>query len=91
MRTLKAYFYFYQKIFLISFLVSLVISFIIGFTFANLALCYLLLAPFFHYMTYEVRFKNEYHFYANFGLSRKLLWIVTLLISLILEFLIWKF
>ena len=91
MRILEAYFYFYQKVFLISFLVSVLFCFIAGFSFENLALSYLLFSPFFHYMIYEIRNKNEYDFYGNFGLSRKFLWMMTLLISLILEILVWKF
>ena len=91
MRVLTAYFYFYHKIFLISFLVSVLLSFIAGFNFGNLALSYLLFSPFFHFMIYEIRSKDEYYFYGNFGLSRKFLWMMTLLISLILEILVWKF
>lgn len=91
LKALQAYLYFYQKIFLISFLVSILLSFLAGFSVRNLALSYLFLAPFFHFMIYEIRNKNEYYFYANFGLSRRFLWMTTLTISLILEILIWKF
>ena len=91
MRVLTAYFYFYHKIFLISFLVSVLLSFTAEFSFRNLALCYLLFSPFFHFMIYEIRSKDEYYFYGNFGLSRKFLWMMTFLVSLILEIIVWKF
>jgi hypothetical protein len=45
---------------------------------------YLVLAPVFHFFTYEVRNENEYYFYYNMGLSKPVLWLATLLISSII-------
>jgi len=47
-----------------------------------LGLGYIFSAPLFHLFNYEVRNTNEYYFYYNLGLSKILLWISTILISL---------
>lgn len=48
---------------------------------------YILVAPLFHYFTYEVKNRNDYYFYYNLGFSRIALWASTIIIG-ILSFLI---
>ena len=44
---------------------------------------YILCGPLFHYFHYELGNESEYYFYFNLGLSRTILWISTILFSLI--------
>jgi len=78
---------FYFKILIPTILFSLLIAFQTGFNTSNIGLCFLLLLPLFHYFIYELRLKNEYYFYANFGFSKLFLWIMTLSLSLIINIL----
>jgi len=43
--------------------------------------CFALL---FHYIVYEVRYKNEYYFYYNLGLSKLSLWVSNLILTSII-------
>ncbi|PTT36774.1 hypothetical protein DBR28_10610 [Chryseobacterium sp. HMWF028] len=73
---------FYKKILLPALLFSLLISFWLPFRTQTFGLSFLLTAPVLHYFIYELRFKNEYYFYANAGLSRTFLWAGTIVSSL---------
>ena len=77
---------FYKKILLPALLFSLLISFLLPFGFETFGLSFLLILPVLHYFIYELRFKNEYYFYANLGFSRIFLWSGTVLLSLIVKF-----
>ena len=44
---------------------------------------YIFLTPLFHYFIYELRNPNEYFFYYNFGLSKLILWVSSLTISIV--------
>lgn len=77
---------FYMKILIPTLLFSLLIAFATDLNFENLGLCFLLLFPMLHFFIYELRFKNEYLFYANFGFSRIFLWALTLSISIVIKF-----
>jgi len=73
---------FYKKILLPALLFSLLISFLLPFKVETFGLSFLLIAPALHYFIYELRFKNEYYFYAHSGFSSTFLWAGTLLLSL---------
>lgn len=77
---------FYVKILIPTLLFSLLIAFATHLNFENFGLCFLLLFPMLHFFIYELRLKNEYHFYANFGFSRIFLWGLTLSISIVIKF-----
>lgn len=76
---------FYIKLLVPGVIFSLLVSFWSNFTLGNFGLCFLLILPTMHYFIYELRLKNEYYFYANFGFSKVFLWSVTLFISLIIK------
>ncbi|ALR30888.1 hypothetical protein ATE47_10255 [Chryseobacterium sp. IHB B 17019] len=84
-KSFKILWIFYFKILIPAVLFSLLIAFQTGFNVDNFGLGFLLLFPLFHYFIYELRLKNEYYFYANFGFSRLFLWILTLSLSLIIN------
>lgn len=73
---------FYLKLLIPVVAFSLLMCFSLGFTANNFGLCFLLFLPAMHFLIYEIRFKNEYYFYAHFGWSRKFLWMVTALLSI---------
>jgi len=75
---LKVLWIFYRKLLIPGVLFSIFLSFQLGITFENFSLCFVLILPLLHYFIYELRLKNEYHFYANFGFSRLTLWIITI-------------
>lgn len=83
---LKVLWIFYKKLLIPGILFSVFLSFQLGLTFENFSLCFMLLFPLLHYFIYELRLKDEYHFYANFGFSRLALWIFTLGLSFGLKF-----
>ncbi|MGB5652608.1 MAG: hypothetical protein WBM56_02115 [Robiginitalea sp.] len=70
---------------------ALFISVLLGLTFfksfSAVGLIFLLLAPFWHYYIYEVRYKQEYYFYFNLGLTRLVLWVSTLTLAVVVFFL----
>ena len=55
-----------------------------NFTLVGVGVSYLFLSLFFHYFIYEIRNINDYYFYYNLGLSKIILWISTLIFSLII-------
>lgn len=44
---------------------------------------FLVMGPLWHYVIYEVRYKQEYYLYFNLGFTRLGLWVSTLLLSVI--------
>jgi len=82
---IKILWIFYKKLLIPAVLFSLLMAFQIGFSFESFGLFFILLFPLIHYFIYELRFKNEYFFYANFGFSRLFLWIITLSFGLIIK------
>lgn len=86
MRTIKGLFLFYKRIVFPALLFSAVLS-SFGMTLVNffggLGFAFLFLLPLFHYLSYEIRYPGEYYFYHNQGLSKLVLWLITLVISLL--------
>lgn len=76
---------FYKKILIPALLFSLLISFLLPHRFETFGLSFLLILPLLHYFTYEIRFKNEYYFYANSGFSRTFLWAGTIVSGIIVK------
>jgi hypothetical protein len=87
MRILYGLCFFYQKLIIPSLVVSIVLSFFMMKLidlYAGIGISFSFLTPIFHYLTYEIRNPNEYYFYYNLGLSKLILWINTIIISLII-------
>ncbi|KQK24630.1 hypothetical protein AR438_15715 [Chryseobacterium aquaticum] len=76
---------FYRKLLIPTVLFSVLLTFQLGFSFETFGLSFIVLLPCFHYFIYELRLKNEYYFYANFGFSKLFLWIFTLSFGLIIK------
>ncbi len=85
-RLAKAFYGFYIKILF----PALTLSALVGFMglsasqlnyFNYVGIAIIFIAPLMHYLTYELRNKNEYFFYFNQGLSKTHLWILTCLSS----------
>lgn len=103
MRLLRGAIHFYRRLFLPSLLVAMAFgafsisligefgAFSIPLTgeFANgsAALAYLIFSPVFHYLVYDVYFEDEYYFYYNLGLSRRILWGFTVVFGLLMSLL----
>ncbi|SDL68678.1 Uncharacterised protein [Chryseobacterium taihuense] len=85
-KELKILWFFYRKLLIPGVLFSFLLSLMIGFNIKIFGLSFMLLFPFLHYFIYELRFRNEYVFYANFGFSRIYLWKTTIIISVVLSF-----
>ncbi|WP_155845729.1 hypothetical protein [Chryseobacterium gregarium] len=64
---------------------SILMCFSLGFSANNFGLCFLLFLPCLHFLIYELRFRNEYYFYANFGFSRLFLWVFTFSLSILIN------
>ncbi|MFL9833497.1 hypothetical protein [Chryseobacterium terrae] len=75
---LKILWIFYRKLLIPGVLFSLLTSIPAGIGFKNFSFGFLLIFPLMHYFIYELRLKNEYLFYANFGFSRRSLWGITI-------------
>jgi len=84
-KSLKVLSIFYIKLLIPAVLFSLLMDTQLGFTIGNLGLCFLLFLPAFHFLIYELRLKDEYYFYGNFGFSRLFLWGFTAVLSLIVN------
>jgi len=86
MRIARGLCLFYWKLVVASLLFSLFLAvlgsgsvpFFIGTGFA-----FIFLTPVFHYLSYEVNSPGEYYFYYNLGLSRLVLWVSTLIMSIL--------
>ncbi|WP_144283928.1 hypothetical protein [Chryseobacterium echinoideorum] len=85
-KDLKILWFFYKKLLIPGVLFSFLLSFMIGFNTRIFGLSFMLIFPLLHYFIYELRFRNEYIFYANFGFSRISLWTITVIISVVLQF-----
>ena len=89
MRIIKAILIFYQRLIVPALFLSGLLSLLGGavsggFSFQALGFSYIITAPLFHYFIYEIGNSNEYYFYYNMGLSRLVLWIATLALSIII-------
>lgn len=73
---------FYKKLILPTGLFSLLFYFLFQSDPETFGLSFLLILPLLHYLIYELRLKNEYYFYANFGFSKLFLWISTVSLGL---------
>jgi hypothetical protein len=88
MRIINAIWLFYKKLIISSLSFSIIIALLGGFLLETglllkgIGLAYIFIAPLFHFFIYELRNENEYYFYYNLGLSKIVLWISTVLISL---------
>lgn len=78
MTNFKVIWIFYKKLLLPAVLFSLLLNFAAGMSYKSFGLCFLLIFPLMHFFIYELRLKNEYCFYANFGFSKAFLWTFTL-------------
>ena len=85
MINLKILWIFYRKLLIPGVLFSLLTSFPNGFSINSFGLSFLLIFPLMHYFIYELRFKREYLFFANFGFSKLFLWGLTISLSLIIN------
>ncbi len=81
-KNLKILRIFYLKLLIPALLFSSLFAFQTGFSLRNFGFCFLVIFPAFHFLIYELRLKNEYVFFANFGFSRFFLWITTVSFSL---------
>lgn len=93
MRSAKGLLLFYRKIVVPSLVLSIVLP-LFGMTLINftsgVGISFFFLLPLFHFLGYEIKYPHEYFFYHNLGLSKRCLWVSTIIISLIVSlFLIW--
>ncbi|SEF47890.1 hypothetical protein SAMN05421847_0096 [Halpernia humi] len=77
MKKVLVFWYFYYPILIPSIIFSIIIAGLTGFNLQNFSRSFFLLVPLFHFIIYEILYKNEYHFYNNFGFSRVNLWVLT--------------
>ena len=89
MGIIRCIWHFYKKLILPSMSISIATG-LLGLSISGnfpikwIGFTYVLLAPLFHYSIYEIMNKNEYYFYFNLGLSKTVLWAITLSVSLLL-------
>ncbi|AKK71474.1 hypothetical protein OK18_01395 [Chryseobacterium gallinarum] len=79
---------FYKKLIIPTILFSFLLVFLFSLNVQTFGLSIVLIFPLLHYFIYELRLKNEYHFYAHFGFSRIFLWGITLSFSVAVKILI---
>lgn len=84
-KMLKILWIFYIKLLIPAVLFSLLLAFQTGFNIGNFGFCFLIIFPVFHFLIYELRFRNEYVFFANFGFSKSFLWITTVSIGFVIN------
>ena len=87
MRTIQGLIFFYQKLIVPSLMLSIFFSYFFlesNDIYAGIGISFIFLTPMFHYLIYDVKNPNEYYFYHNLGLSKLLLWVSTIIISLII-------
>lgn len=87
MTEIRAWWIFYRKIFLYSLLLTGLAGLLAGALTGKMALAFLgfsyaFLSPFVHLFFYEMNRPQEYYFYANLGLIKLRLWLITGSISL---------
>lgn len=76
---IKILWIFYKKLLIPAVLFSFLFNNLTtGLNYKGFGLSFLLIFPLMHFFIYELRMKNEYIFYANFGLSKLFLWTLTL-------------
>lgn len=87
MRIVKGILIFHKKLAIHTLGVAIIVG-LMGFAMSasnllvGVGIGYILMAPLFHYFIYDVSSSNEYYFYYNLGLSKRNLWISTVVISL---------
>lgn len=92
MRTLKAWWHFYRKLFFPALVLAAFCSLLVLFAeggpkfFNFLGLGYFLFSTLFHYFIYELRSSHEYSFYQNLGWSRFQLWASTVTVGALFVF-----
>jgi hypothetical protein len=77
---------FYKKLIIPSLALAFLISLVgmvdsSSYSLASVGASYIFITPALHYLTYELRHKNEYYFYLNQGFSKWLLWTLTCIVS----------
>ncbi|WP_158800324.1 hypothetical protein [Pedobacter sp. L105] len=90
-RIVHGLWFFYQKLIVPSLALAIFISFFtmkIVELHAGIGISFIFLAPVFHYATYEVKHPNEYYFYYNLGLSKAVLWVNTIITSIVIGFIL---
>lgn len=75
---IKILWLFYKKLLIPAVLFSFLFNLTTGLNYKSFGISFLLIFPLMHFFIYELRMKNEYIFYANFGLSKVFLWTLTL-------------
>ena len=78
---------FYKKLILPSLAVSILLAIIfIGPVkiILGTGIAYIFLTPVFHYLLYDLTNANQYYFYHNLGISKLLLWMNSIITSLII-------
>jgi hypothetical protein len=91
MRTVNGLWIFYKKLICPSLALSLCFGVLMGTTSEFIGMtgfAYILVAPFFHLMIYDLTGSGEYYFYYNLGLSKLALWVNTAVTSLIIGLLL---
>lgn len=87
MRIVHGLRFFYQKLIIPSLVLSVLLAYFVlglGKLCSGTGISFIFLTPVFHYFTYELRRPNEYYFYYNLGLSKSVLWLSTIGISLVI-------
>jgi hypothetical protein len=87
MRTIKGLWYFYQKLIVPSLAISVVLALLtqgFGSLFFGVGFSYAILAPLVHWYSYEINSPDEYYFYYNLGLNKRILWANTVAISMLI-------
>ena len=85
---MKILWIFYRKLLIPAVGFSLLLSYLVKQNLENFGISFLFMLPLLQYFIYEIRLKNEYVFYANFGFSRKMLWAFTFAASVFIYFIL---
>lgn len=91
MRLLSALWLFYRKLIIPSLAVAVLLSILMsGFVklFTGVGISFIFITPAFHYILYDLGNTTEYYFYYNLGLSKLVLWVNTIAVSLLAGLLI---
>ena len=79
---------FYKKLILPSLAVSILLAIIfigsVKIT-SGIGIAYIFITPFFHFLLYDLARPNEYYFYYNLGISKLVLWVSSIITSLIVS------
>lgn len=86
---IKIWWIFYQKILVPAIAVAIVIAIIMSSSafstlVSGIGIAFIATTPLFHYIIYDTNNPKEYYFYYNQGLSKKVLWMTTIISSLII-------